>query len=85
MILRTKLDQGMSSPPVLLGENNSFGHGYGVHNYDWPDPTNSWGWPDDNRHGGVSNIIFVDSHVAPYVADDALDTEGELIWFRYED
>ena len=67
---------------VLAGENASFGHGYGVHNYDWPDPANSWGWPDDNRHAGNSNILFVDSHIASYVAEDALDTEeGGLFWF----
>ncbi len=77
-------DASQSADTVLLGENrDTFGtHGYGVHNFDWPDPTDSWGWPDDNRHAGMSNILFVDAHVAPYVADDALDTEGNLVWFR---
>ncbi|MCD4823631.1 MAG: type II secretion system GspH family protein [Phycisphaerae bacterium] len=75
------LDVEQPTVTVLLGENGSFGHGYGVHNFGWPDPANSWGWLDDNRHAGNSNILFVDSHVASYVADEALDTEGELIWF----
>ena len=65
---------------VLLGESNKM-HGYGVHNYLWPDPTECWGWPDDNRHNGVSNILFVDSHVDSYVADEALDPDGNLVWF----
>ena len=43
-----------------------------------------WGWPDDNRHGGMSNILFVDGHIDPYVAEEALDTNGDLIWYRPE-
>ena len=70
---------------VLLGENGSYSHGYGVHNWGWPDPdVAGWGWPDDNRHGGMSNILFVDGHIDPYVAEEALDTNGDLIWYRPE-
>lgn len=64
---------------VLVGENDSFGHGYGVHKVGWPGPSiHDWGWPDDNRHNGVSNILFVDSHVEPYIAEIAFD---ELVWY----
>jgi len=71
------------SVTVLLGENdNSSGvHGYGVHNAQWPVPFYEWGWPDDERHSGVSNILFVDGHVFAYTQDDACKSENGLIWF----
>ncbi len=67
---------------VLAGENNNSSgvHGYGVHNNRWPVPLYSWGWPDDERHSGVSNILFVDGHVLAYTQDIACDN-NELIWF----
>ena len=62
---------------VLLGENNSYHHGYGVHNIE----SVPWGLPDDNRHGGESNILFVDGHVAPFTSDDALGQDSNLVWY----
>ena len=74
---------GEPTRTVLVGENASFHHGYGVHNIGWPDaPFNDWGWLDDSRHAGKSNILFVDGHVFPYIAEDALDPEGELVWLQ---
>ena len=67
-------DINKPSDTVLLGENNSNSHGYGVHDIV------SWGFPDDNRHAGASNILLVDGHVSPYTQEDAL-YGGELIWF----
>lgn len=69
---------------VIVGENKSMYHGYGVHKAWWPVPTEEWGWPDDDRHGGVSNILFVDGHVLPYTQDAACSDES-LIWFSAND
>ncbi|HPS52758.1 MAG TPA: prepilin-type N-terminal cleavage/methylation domain-containing protein [Phycisphaerae bacterium] len=67
---------------VLAGENNnsSGAHGYGVHDNRWPVPLNEWGWPDDERHSGVSNILFVDGHVLAYTQDIAC-SDSSIIWF----
>ena len=72
----TMADVDKPSDTVLVGEhaNTSGQHGYGVHDIV------SWGFPDDNRHGGVSNILFVDGHVNPYTQEEAV-YGGELIWF----
>ena len=77
------------SRTVVLGE--SFGknpggtfyhHGYGLWRIGWPEASDSysWGWPDDSRHSGVSNILCADSHVAPFTTEEALDNNGNLIW-----
>jgi len=68
------------SETVLLGENNSKDHGYGV----WDHPICPWGWPDDNRHAGVSNILCVGGNVAPFTQDEAM-YGGELVWLQYGD
>ncbi|MCD4825764.1 MAG: type II secretion system GspH family protein [Phycisphaerae bacterium] len=76
------IDVSKSAETVLAGENKSTHHGYGVHDNRWPNPINDWGWPDDNRHCGVSNILFVDGHVLPYTQETAC---AELIWFTVGD
>jgi len=72
-----------NSCTVLLGENGSLNHGYGVHNYCFPVPNASdWGWIDDNRHNGISNILFLDTHASSYSSDEALDPDNSnVIWF----
>ncbi|MCD4824835.1 MAG: hypothetical protein K8S55_09510, partial [Phycisphaerae bacterium] len=69
----TAIDQ--PSETVLLGENDNYHHGYGVHNVE----AAPWGLPDDTRHGGESNILFVDGRVGAYTQEEAL--YGDLIWF----
>ena len=81
---RRLIDIANPSITVLLGENNNSStyHGYGLHNYLWPDNIiYQWGWPDDERHSGVSNILFVDGRIAPYTREEAC---GDLFWYTQD-
>ena len=76
-------DVSQTSETVLLGESSK-GHGYGVlSDKESQGASAPWGWPDDTRHSGASNILLVDNHVGSYTQDEAFS--GELFWYGPDD